>query len=230
MTPPSARGGVTAGLETFCRAERTFAIGPAVVAHEARDVNFGVPLMLKTVRSTIIFIVISSLIGFLLGTLGIDGLTRATISIGFASVAAMILNVTWAKRAQQQVDGAEKSELLARAAAADRSVILFFREGFNGKLAGVDVGVDDAIVAQLGTPAGTRVAVMPGQRKLSARTAGNMGGKPGVLTIDVRPGETLAVQIKMGIGTIKLLPQSDTNAVRHRMSGMTIVRPEKDEA
>lgn len=183
--------------------------------------------MLTSTRSVITFVVISSLVGFVLGALGIDGMTRITCSIAFASAGTVIANGLANNRKAVRVSSADKRDLLSRRPPADRATLFLYRRGYNGMAAGVDVTIDGVTVAQLKSPACTRLDLSPGQHRIGARMAAGTGGKPGMAELTMRAGDTVAVQIKMGFGKVTLERQPDIDTVRQLLSRMTMVMPEQ---
>ena len=98
--------------------------------------------MINSVKSAIVFIVIAVVAGFVMGLVGVDGITQTTVAVVLASVGTFLMTNLAKNRAEVRIDGSGKDELLAAAPPPGKAVLFLFRQGFNGMAVGVDVGVD----------------------------------------------------------------------------------------
>ena len=103
---------------------------------------------------------------------------------------------------------------------AGQAQLLVVREGFIGKLAGVDVLIDGAPVTQLKSPRFAALPLAPGRHEVVARVQGK-STEP--LTVDAGAGETVVVRIEMGIGKAKLTREHDVAAARQRVAKIPMV-------
>ncbi len=194
---------------------------------QAREVTLNAGL-----KSTIVFVAISALVGFFMGMIGVPVMTRLTVSVGMASIGTVIFTNLSGNRKSVRVDAGARARLLAEPPPADRAVLLVYREGFVGMAVGIDVAIDGRTVAQLKSPACTRVALTPGRHRVSAQMVA-AGAAPGDLDLTARAGETVAVKLKMKMGGIRgrlaLEPESDVDGARRRLAGVAMVEPDLAE-
>ena len=106
--------------------------------------------------------------------------------------------------------------------AAGAAQLLVYRQGFVGKLAGVDILVDGEVATQLKSPRFAALMLTPGRHELMAEVQGKRT-KP--LPIDLASGETAAVRVNMAIGRADLIREPDLVAVRRTLAGVSMVAP-----
>lgn len=86
-----------------------------------------------------------------------------------------------------------------------QALLIVFREGFVGKAAGMEVKLDDHLVAQLKSPRFTAISVAPGGHQLSMGFVGLAAkqNKPTVEGFIAAPGEVVAFRATMAMGALK---------------------------
>jgi hypothetical protein len=113
----------------------------------------------------------------------------------------------------------------ARAAAMrpvtdDGAQLLVYRQGFVGKLAGVDIHVDGVVRTQLKSPRFASLPVTPGAHTLQSEVQNK---KSDVLEFMVAAGGTVAVEIVVALGKTRLVRHDDLAAVRARLAQVPMV-------
>lgn len=103
---------------------------------------------------------------------------------------------------------------------AGQAQLLVVREGFVGKLAGVDVLVDGTPATQLKSPRFAALSLAPGRHEVVATVQGK---RTEPLALDIQAGETAVVRIDMAIGKAKLTQEPDVGAARRRMATIPMV-------
>lgn len=106
-----------------------------------------------------------------------------------------------------KADAATRTAALAFEPPPGAALLVVYRQGVNGTLAGIDVIVDDQTLAQLKSPRFTSIRLSPGPHHLEAK--GSQTKRIGPLVLDLRAGDVAFVQIKMGLGKMVLLRQDD---------------------
>lgn len=112
---------------------------------------------------------------------------------------------------------------------AGRAVLYVYREGFYGKMQGVDIAVDAQRLAQLKSPRFTRLVLAPGHHTLAAQASALRGSDKGVgvLEIDIAPGAIAVVKLSLLMKlthtniNLELLP--DLAQAQRKIRGMTMV-------
>jgi hypothetical protein len=135
-------------------------------------------------------------------------------------VAGAIYLALSGNRSVRAVDGPERDRALA-GAAPDAAQILVYREGFVGKLAGVDVSVDGVVRTQLKSPRFAALAVSPGRHDLVASAQGRSSPPA---QVEVGAGETAVVRIAMGLSVrLTLIRETDVAGARRKLAGVAMV-------
>lgn len=167
--------------------------------------------------------VVSALLTALTTAAGTAGTERATppwfIGMIFGVVAGTVYLLLSGNRRVPLADDAERARALL-GAEGGQAQLLVFRQGFVGKLAGVDVLVDGAVATQLKSPRFAALSVMPGRHELVATVQGK---RTDPVAVEVAAGETAALRIDMAIGRAKLIRETDVSDVRRRLAGVPMV-------
>ncbi|MBX7248077.1 MAG: DUF2846 domain-containing protein [Caulobacteraceae bacterium] len=127
---------------------------------------------------------------------------------------------------------AERDAALALRPPAGQGQILVYREGFVGKAAGLNVSVDGAVRVQLKSPRFVVLPVAPGNHTVTTAFGGLAGAQnnAGEQTVSVAGGETVVLRATLSMGllknTVRLERMDDHDAVRRRLRGVTMVKPE----
>ena len=98
--------------------------------------------------------------------------------------------------------------------------LLVYRQGFVGKLAGVDVYVDGEVRTQLKSPRFAALLLAPGSHTVQSEVQSK---RSDAMDVTVAPNETVAVQIVMSLGKTKLVRQ-DAEAVRGAVAKIPMVQ------
>lgn len=173
------------------------------------------------------------LMGFVEGATGAEfGFLSLFISAFFGVFTGYIgLNLSGNKKTATATD-AQRAAALALNPSGGQALLVLFREGFVGSMAGLNVSLDGREVVQLKSPQFTVLNLSPGEHRLSAAFGGLAGAQnnPTEMTIDAAAGQVIAVRgaISMGMAknTIKLeLDPSDRDELRQRLAGIKMIIP-----
>lgn len=140
------------------------------------------------------------------------------IGLSFGVVAGMIYLALSGNRAVALADDAARRAALTPVN-NESARLLVYRQGFVGKLAGVDVQVDGAVRTQLKSPRFAALSVAPGRHTLVAEVQ-NKRSDP--LELTLAANDTVAVQIVMTLGKPKLALQN-TDAARQTLAQVPMV-------
>lgn len=98
--------------------------------------------------------------------------------------------------------------------------LIVFRQGFAGKLAGIDVLVDGGACAQLKSPRFIALALAPGMHEVGAQLQGKVATP---LTVNLAANETAMVRLAPGLMGPKLTREADVAALRRMLAGVPMV-------
>lgn len=141
------------------------------------------------------------------------------IGLSFGVVAGVIYLALAGNKKMAMADAGSRSAALMPVADGTAQ-LLVYRQGFVGKLAGVNVYVDDELRTQLKSPRFASLSVPPGRHVLVTEVQ-NKRSEP--LELTVAPNETAAVQILVTLGKSALSRQDDVAAVRATLADMPMV-------
>ena len=172
-------------------------------------------------------------IGFLESALGIDFGLLTPLAGMFAGVFTAYIGLNLSgNRTTAVASGEDKAAALALSPPQGQALLIVFREGFVGSMAGMNLSVDGNEIAQLKSPQFTALALAPGQRTLRAGFGGLAGrqNNEAELAVSAAAGQVVAVRATLGMGavknTIRLEAVSEsTTALRQKLSGMKMVQP-----
>ncbi len=99
--------------------------------------------------------------------------------------------------------------------------LIVFRNGFYGKLAGIDVTVDGATRMQLKSPRLAVLPLTPGVHEVGARVQGK-DAQP--LRLDLAPNETIIVQLSTGLKGPALVPAGTLATMRDTLASIPMVQ------
>lgn len=149
--------------------------------------------------------------------------TYAILGMSLAAVGGAIwLGLRNNRKVATASDG-EKQAILSTPPAPGMARLIVYRDGFVGKMAGVDILLGDAVVAQLKAPRFTALDLPPGAHILGAMVQNKTHGP---LPVALAPGEVAIVHIVMSIGGLTLTQEHDLAAARAKLAGMPMVRPD----
>jgi len=151
-----------------------------------------------------------------------DRQTTPTWFIGliFGSVAGAVYLMLSGNRSVPLADDAARTAALAGPADPAGAQLLVMRQGFVGKLAGVDVSVDGRVATQLKSPRFAALAVTPGRHELVAAVQ-NRRSEP--LAVEVAAGETAVVRLTVGLGKLELVREPDLATARRALATVPMV-------
>lgn len=141
------------------------------------------------------------------------------IGLSLGAVAGAIALALKGNRKVAMADGAARTAAL-RDVQDGGARLLVVRQGFVGKLAGVDVAVDGTVRTQLKSPRFAALALAPGRH---AVTASVQGKTTDPVTLDLAPGETAALRIEVGLGKVAIQREADVVALRTVLAGVPMV-------
>jgi len=143
----------------------------------------------------------------------------AFIGLIFGVVAGSIYLALSTNRKVKIADAATRARAL-QGAPADSGQLIVLREGFYGKAAGVDVSVDGAVRTQLKSPRFAALDLAPGRHEIAAVVQGR---KALPVTVELAPGETQVLRLKVGMGKPTLTPEADVAAIRTSLARVPMV-------
>jgi len=183
----------------------------------------------KTVQILIVAFVAALVVGFTIAFItGLDGqpnLYEAVLSGGFAGAGAAFVfgNLSGNRRVASASD-AEKRSALSEPPPAGKAVLFVYRQGYIGKLVGMNIELYGTGVAQIKSPRFIRLVVAPGVHTVTAYFGGFAAPQstPAAIAINAAPDTVMALKItpKMGLvqGGLALEPQPDIAAVKQRLA------------
>lgn len=168
---------------------------------------------------------VSFLVSFLLAaiTSGVPDNARTTptwfIGLIFGTVAGAVYLLLANNKRMPLADDTERTKALA-GPATGAAQLLVFRQGFVGKLAGVDVLIDGTVATQLKSPRFAALTIAPGRHEVLAEVQGK---RTEPLLLDLAPDEVAAVRIDMAIGRAKLTREADVAVARRALAKVPMV-------
>ena len=182
-------------------------------------------------RNALIGVGVAVVVTFLASLLDFGNLAIMP-AMGFAAFVWFLLESLASNRKVNNVPDADRAKALASVPPPGTGLVYIYREGFIGKAVGVDVAVDNRVVAQLKSPRFTVVAVPPGDHTLAAAMKGLAGAqnKGGAISFSINQGETLVfcLKMKMGLveGAVAINREPNPHQVLGKLSMITMVAPE----
>jgi hypothetical protein len=189
----------------------------------------------KTVQILLVAFVTALVLGFAIAFItsltGETNLFEAVVvgGLGGGGAAYVFGNLSGNRRVNT-VSGADKRAALSDPPPPGKAVVFVYRQGFVGKLLGMNIELDGSPVAQIKSPRFIRLVVAPGVHTVTAYFGGFAGPQstPGAVAVDAAPGGMLALRItpKMGLvqGGLSLELQSDLAAVKRTLSRMPMTQ------
>lgn len=197
--------------------------------------------MFRYVTAAVIGFLVAAAVGFGLNALlaaGGEKPDRTVIiaSVLFGVLAAYIAANMAGNRRVVAATQAEKDQALTFQPSEGQGLLLVFRDGFVGKLVGLNLALDGRPFAQIKSPRFTALAVAPGEHVLTAGFGGLAGpqNRTNESKVTFRAGEVLAVKASVAMGvlsnTIRLEGVPVTDDLRAKLRGMPMVRAEPGPA
>jgi hypothetical protein len=145
--------------------------------------------------------------------------------------AYLLANLAGNRKVATADEGA-KAAALTFTPPAGLASIYVYRDSFIGKAAGMNLSVDDQVVAQLTSPRFTCISVPPGEHKVSAAFGGLAGPQNKGVEVMVTAAAGAAYVFKMSISmgmlqnTIELKAMPDLAAAKTALSRMKMTVPD----
>lgn len=165
---------------------------------------------------------VSFLLAFTVAALDPDGvhLTPSPL-IGLSlGVVAGAMYLALARNRRVPIADAATRDVALRSVADGSARLIVFRQGFVGKLAGVDIHVDDVVATQLKSPRFAVLVLAPGRHVIRSQLQSKRSDP---LTIDLAENETAAVEIVVGLGKSRPERRDDVASVRDRLARVPMV-------
>ena len=163
--------------------------------------------MNKPAKLFVIPLAIAVVVGFLLGLFNSAIAARggtpmgsaqvAMTSMCVAAVAFAMLAMLRGNRAQAAADGVMQAQAMQFTAEPGAAAIYVFRDGFYGKLLGLDVSINNRPIGQARGVTFFRIDVLPGRHMISVYNPQDRNAAD--LPIDVTNGEVAFVELKLGM-------------------------------
>jgi hypothetical protein len=174
----------------------------------------------------VVAVVVAGVMGFISGAAGARGtgtlVTNAAIGGSFAICAlAIYIGLRNNRNVARASDGERQAALAGPK--AGMAQLLVYRDGFVGKLAGVDVVLDNAVVAQLKSPRFAALDVAPGAQRF---TASAQGKTTDPIMLSLAEGEVAVIHVSMVLGGVRAEREDDVAAVRAKLAAVPMVRPD----
>ena len=176
--------------------------------------------------------VITVVLSVLLSAVGFRGFALWYIPVfGGLVVGYLMANLQGTKAGPAASDD-QKEAVLAMRPTDGRALIIVHRQGFVGKLAGMEVTLDDRPLAQIKSPQFTAKEVEPGRHALGFTFVGLAAAqnKPVLMEVDVAPGQVVAYRATIVMGmtsknTIKVERDDDVGTLTDDLRRMKMIAP-----
>jgi hypothetical protein len=180
------------------------------------------PVMMKSKPLIIVATIIAAIVGAWVGmNIVQSGLAQILGLVGVAVLAYLIYNALRRNRRVELVSVAERGQILG-ASPAPQARVLVYREGFVGKLSGIDIAIDQVSYAQLKSPQSVAITLAPGDHHLVAKVAGK--DQP-PFAFSVGAGETAIIRIGMGIAGAEI-SRDELARAQAKLATIPMVRPD----
>ncbi len=184
-----------------------------------------------------IMLVVSVIVGLYLGLSLTELSSSIAIPIFILIAVLFVAFILWNLKGTKKVvavDNAVKQKALLMQASADETLIYVYRQGFVGKLAGMNVSIDDVPLVQLKGGCFSCVSVPPGTHVISGTMVGGAGAQSKGFRVSVqsKQGEVIACRLSLQMGMIKggihAEQVADLSQVKQALSGMKMVAPQQN--
>lgn len=148
----------------------------------------------------------------------------------FGAIAAYAAANMAGNRRETKASAAEKTQALTFQPPEGQGLLVVYRDGYIGKLVGLNLALDGRPFAQIKSPRFTAVAVTPGEHVLTAGFGGLAGpqNKTNESKVTFRAGEVLVVKASVAMGilanTIRLEAAPLSDDLRGKLGRMPMVR------
>lgn len=174
---------------------------------------------------------VAFVVAFLMSFLPFPNESKTLLPIVFGVLIAFAVTSMSGNKKVVKVGADERARSLSALPPNGQAVAWVYREGFVGKAVGINVSLDSQDVAQLKSPACTRILLTAGTHTLGASFSGigGMSPNPASAPVDVKGGETLVFKLTMKMGAVKntllLEPQTDVAGTLQRLASTPMVQP-----
>ena len=177
----------------------------------------------------IVAFVVSGGLALLASAGGADpGFTPALVGVIFGAFTAYIMGNLAGNRKGKAASDEEKAAAVALRPEPGKALLIVFRQGFVGKAAGMNVGVDGKIVTQIKSPRFTAIPLEVGRHEMELAFGGLAGeqNNANIERFGVGPGEVVVYQAKISMGALKNTIKVDRvipdAALSDKLRGMTM--------
>jgi hypothetical protein len=184
------------------------------------------------VTGLIVDVTISFILGFMASVSGQPtGLSTWMPGMIFGVITAFVMANLVGTKSAKAATPAQKAAALALHAEPGQVLVIVFREGFVGKAVGMNLMLDDRVVAQLKSPRFTALSISPGAHTLSAGFGGLAASqnRAVVEAFTAEAGAVVAFRAVMSMGmaknTIRMERVDDRTLLTSKIKTMTMVAP-----
>lgn len=189
--------------------------------------------IVPVVTGIIVAMVVGGGLGFLASAGGASpGMTPGLVGMIFGAFIAFIMASLAGNRKSPEASAEQKAETLRLAPPAGKAMLIVYRDGFMGRAAGLNVGLDGRTVAQLKSPRFTALVLDPGAHELEL-AFGALAAKhnrPKVEPFRAAAGEVVVYLVKISMGamqnTIDAERQSTDLGLVAKLGKIRMVKPE----
>jgi hypothetical protein len=164
-----------------------------------------------------------------------EGSAPVFYGAGTGMFVAYILGNLAGNRKEALATGPARQQALAFAPPPGKTLVVVYRDGFVGKMAGLNLAIDGREFAQIKSPRFTALVVPAGQHTLSCAFGGLAGpqSRAGSYAFDAAPGQVVVVNIgaRMGMiqGSFQFTPAPDLAAAKAKLDQFQMVQAEPAE-
>ena len=154
----------------------------------------------------IVAFVVSGGLGFMAAAGGADpGMTPAIVGMIFGVFTAYIMANLAGNRKGKAASHEDKAAAVALRPEPGKALLIVFRDGFVGKAAGMNVGVDGRIVTQLKSPRFAAIPLEVGRHEMELAFGGLAAeqNRANVEQFGVGAGEVVAYKARISMGALK---------------------------
>lgn len=186
----------------------------------------------KYVPAIVTGLIVLVVVAVLLGVLGFRGFAAWYIPIFAGGITAYLMANLQGTKAGLAATETQKAAALSLRPSSGKGLILVHRQGFVGKMAGMEVTLDGRVLAQLKSPQFTAVEVEPGPHSLGFGFVGLAAAqnKPEVVEMTVAEGQVVAWRATVAMGmtsknTIKVERDDQVQTLTDDLRRMKMIAP-----
>lgn len=185
----------------------------------------------KYVPAIVTGLIVTVVVGFLLGLIGFRGFAAWYVPLFVGLFTGYIMANLQGTKASPAATEAEKAAALTLRPSPGKALILVHRQGFVGKAAGMEIVLDGRVLGQLKSPQFTAVEVDPGAHTLEFGFVGLAASqnKREIIPVTAVEGQVVAFRatISMGMGknTIKIDRDDQVHSLTDDLRRMKMIAP-----